>query len=145
MNLVFGVGNEQDGDDGVGPYIAKNLKQEGWKGINCSVSPEDYTSVARQESPDLLLVVDAADMGLPPGSMRTIPKEKVSELAISTHYVPLSVLIKYLETLAKKVVFIGIQPKQKDNGLSEPVKKAAEKLLQKIKENDVSSIKPITP
>ena len=141
MNLVFGVGNEQSGDDGVGPYTAKNMDIDGWKGINCSVSPEDFTSVAREESPEILLMVDAADMGLPAGSIRTIPKEKVSELTISTHYVPLSVLIKYLETLTKRILFVGIQPKQKaSKGLSKEVKKAADELIEKIRTDKISEI-----
>ena len=143
MNLVFGIGNEQNGDDGVGPYVAKNVNFQGWKGINCSVTPENFTSVAKKEKPELLVLVDATDMGLEPGEVRIVQGGKIDELVISTHYMPLSILMRYLSESAGRVVFVGIQPKQREKDLSKEVRASANMLLEYIRQGRLDKIRTL--
>ena len=110
MDVLLGIGNEMRGDDGVGPYIAQSLKPGKWKAIDCGTVPENYTKDAR--GANTVLIVDATDMGLEPGSIRIIPRERIGDLAISTHSMPLSMLIDYLKESCGEIIMIGIQPKQ---------------------------------
>jgi hydrogenase 3 maturation protease len=52
-------------------------------------------------------------MGKPPGYIKIIKKDEISQYNISTHAMPLSFLIKYLEhSIEVNIVLIGIQPKE---------------------------------
>jgi len=124
--LVLGVGNSMKGDDGVGPHVAGRLSAlcESSAGrleekglvrvvaLDCGVTPENYTSVVRRLRPDLLLIVDAADMGLAAGECRIIPSERVGALGLSTHSMPLTLFMSYVSDLTSRVVLIGVQPRR---------------------------------
>ena len=69
-------------------------------------------------------------MGLEPGTVRIIPKEKVGVAHISTHGIPVSVLINYLEQSIKKVIFIGIQPDTMSGEMTEAVKQGSDELIK---------------
>jgi len=123
--LVLGVGNSMKGDDGVGPRVVGRLtaackppaarsEPDGAVAVvalDCGVTPENYTSVVRRLRPALLLIVDAADMGLAAGECRIIPSGRVGALGLSTHSMPLSMFMSYVSDLASKVVLIGVQPR----------------------------------
>ena len=71
MIVVLGVGNFLHGDDGAGPAVAAGVLALGLPGVSafdCGTAPENFTGVVRRLHPDLLVVADAADMGLPAGS-----------------------------------------------------------------------------
>ena len=128
--IVMCIGNRDGGDDAVGPYIADKLKDTNINVIDCGVIPENYTYNVRRSNPDLVLIVDAVDMNLNPGEIRIIPKEKIGVMHISTHGIPVSVLIGYLEKSIDNVIFIGIQPAKMFGKMSEIVKLSADKLVE---------------
>jgi len=90
--IVLGIGNQLGGDDAAGIRLVGilNRRLHGAKApypaqvtaIDAGTAPESYTSVIRRHRPDLLLLVDAADMGLPPGALRIIRPEKISLLLL---------------------------------------------------------------
>ncbi|MFC2175252.1 hydrogenase maturation peptidase HycI [archaeon] len=135
MKILLGVGNELRGDDGIGPHVAQSFSADGWKSIDCSTVPENYTGVVKREGPGSIVIIDSADMGLEPGEVRVIPKEKIGGLAISTHSMPLSLLIDHLEESCKDITLIGVQPKQVGDflELSDEAKKAAQEIIQALK------------
>jgi hydrogenase 3 maturation protease len=153
--IVLGIGNPLTGDDAAGPYLVDMLKQRQHKtktlrpaeitAIDAGTAPESYTSVIRQHSPELLILVDAADMGLPPGALRTIPPDKISVLSFSTHHMPLSMFISYVEEFCSKVLLIGVQPERTELGkqLSEAVRKSVKELVEAILEGRVAEIPPL--
>ena len=65
--------------------------------LDCRTETENYTAVVKRYKPKKLILIDAADMSLTAGDIRIIPKEKLGRMHISTHGMPLSVLITYLE------------------------------------------------
>jgi len=141
MNILLGVGNTLLSDDGAGIYMAESFKKEGWLSYNCGTAPENFTSIIRREQPELLLIVDAARMGLSPGEIRQIPEEKITDVSFGTHQLPLSQLTAYLREYAGKIIIIGIEPKSTDFGeeLSPEIFEACKKLLKFI-ENDPVNI-----
>jgi hydrogenase 3 maturation protease len=150
--IVLGIGNPLGGDDAAGPCLVDMLNQRQHKSktlrtaeitaVDAGTAPESYTSVIRQHRPQLLILVDAADMGLPPGALRTIPPDKISVLSFSTHHMPLSMFISYIEEFCGKVLLIGVQPQQTDLGkqLSETARKSMTELAEAILEGRVAEI-----
>lgn len=145
--ILMGVGNEIDGDDGAGPYAARyaeSIKPDGWQVINAENMPENYTGKIRRLNPEMLVIVDAADIGLSPGEIRRIPGEKISLLTISTHSIPLSVFMGFLEETVDEVVLIGIQidPENLYLGaeMGEYMKKGAEKAVNMVFEGKIDDI-----
>ena len=82
-------------------------------------------------------------MGLQPGAIRKVPKEKIGVMHISTHGIPISVLINYLEQYVENIFFIGIQPKNMSGDLTDVVQKKAEYLIDLLINNQLSQIKSL--
>jgi hydrogenase 3 maturation protease len=142
MNVLMGIGNALRCDDGVGVYVARMFHMSGWRSLDCGTAPENFTGVVRREHPDLLLIVDAADMNIPPGEFRVIPFEKIQDVGIGTHQLPLTHLISYLGEDAGEIIFIGIQPLIVDDGeqISLSVKRGGDKLINLIENGLIGDI-----
>lgn len=150
--IVLGIGNRLGGDDAAGPCLvdmlshgqrrAKALHSAEITAMDAGTAPESYTSVIRQRRPESLVLVDAADMGLPPGAVRTIPPEKISVLSLSTHHMPLSMFISYVQEFCGKVLFIGVQPERTEmgGGISRTVRKSMTELVNVVLEGRVAEI-----
>ncbi len=143
--VLLGIGNELLGDDSIGPWIAKKINgKNNWIGINAGTAPENFLSLIKREKPDLLVIVDATEMGLSPGEIRLIPREKIPKLTyFSTHTLSLAFLIETLESDVGKILFIGIQPKAIALGcpISEEVVLSAKRLLGILtQEEDLNEI-----
>mgnify|MGYP006293489903 CR=1 FL=1 len=139
----MGIGNELKGDDSVGPYIAKKIDHPRWLAINCVTVPGNFTSVVKKHKPKILVMVDAAKMGLKPGQFRRLPKKSIDRMFASTHTVPISATINYLENYADKIIFIGIEAKNLEHSteLSPEVKEGADELIRTLLDGDISAIK----
>ncbi|HEC88949.1 MAG TPA: hydrogenase maturation peptidase HycI [Thermoplasmata archaeon] len=138
------IGNRYNGDDAIGPYVADKLKQEDLDEfliLDCGIVPENFTSPVKKNNPTNLIIVDATDMGLSSGEMRRISKDMIGSMHVSTHNIPLSILVSYLEHYVKNVFIIGIQPENMDGSMSEEVKKSGDKLVELIKNKKFLEIK----
>jgi hydrogenase 3 maturation protease len=114
---VLGIGNELRGDDAVGTLAAQQLRKYFHTGhvliVDGSLAPENCTGVVRRFQPDLVLLIDAADMNMPPGTICWLPWRETDGLTASTHTLPLHVLMGFLvNELGCEAVLIGIQPQQ---------------------------------
>lgn len=129
--VVLGVGNRMRGDDGAGSLLAEMIG-----GIDGGETPENYIWRVKDEKPDVVLIVDAIDMGVKPGKIAFLNPEKLERWrAISTHRIPLSLLAKVIkEETGADVLIIGIQPKsiRFGEGLSSEVEKALKILEDKL-------------
>ncbi len=140
------IGNKDGGDDSVGPYIADQLKKEKNKDIfviDAGTAPENYTGNVKKINPEILIIIDAIDMDLKPGDIRIVPRKKIGVMHVSTHGIPISVLVKYLEKYVKKILIIGIQPKEMTGKLTKTVKKSAESLIETILKEKTNEIKKL--
>ena len=138
--LVMCIGNPQGGDDALGPYIARKLKQLNIDVVNCGTTPENYTSIIKQINPKKLIIIDAAEMGLKPGEIRIIPKKKIGVMTISTHGIPISVLMNYLEEYIEEVILIAIQPRDMNGKINMIIKEKADILVKIIKDNKINTL-----
>jgi len=150
--IVLGIGNRLGGDDAAGTCVVDMLIQRQHRvnslptddltAIDAGSFPEGYTSVIRQHRPDLLILVDAADMGLPPGALRIITPEQINTPSFSTHHIPLSIFISYVKEFCGSILLVGVQPKQTETGglISEAVRQSINTLTEAILEGRITEI-----
>ena len=142
--VILCIGNKYGGDDSIGPYIASHYTPtESQYIIDGGTTPENYTTIIRQQQPKQVIIIDAIDMQLPPGEIRIVPHHLIGVMHISTHSTPVSVLIKYIKTIAQNVILIGIQPQRLNGPLTPQVQKSGDLLISLLKKMDISSIKQL--
>lgn len=137
---ILGIGNEIKGDDGLGPAIAKKLSNlvsnnEDIIIFDGGTVPENYTGSIRKENPSHIILVDAVEMKKEPGHIRVVCKDEIANYNISTHAMPVSFLIKYMETtIGAEIILIGIQPKQMelDQNISKEIEESIDKVISAI-------------
>lgn len=116
--MILGIGNEMRGDDGLGSVLAQELSNLEDKNITIfdgKTVPENFTGAIKRETPSHIIIVDAVEMDETPGHVKLVFKEEIANYSISTHAMPLSFLINYLETTTSaKIMLMGIQPKDMD-------------------------------
>jgi hydrogenase 3 maturation protease len=142
MNILFGVGNPLSGDDGIGNYTAERFHADGWSVYDCGTVPENFTSLVRKARPTLLVIVDAADIGLSPGEFRVVPEEFIEDVSIGTHQLPLTHLIEFIKDCTGKIMFIGIQPRSLGfgTGLSSEAVSGADRLMKVLEDDGIYTI-----
>lgn len=131
---IVGIGHELCGDDAAGLAVARALQPLAAEighllVIDAGPAPESFTGLLRRFDPDLVLLVDAAQMDEVPGSVRWLAWQDTNGLSASTHTLPPYVLAYYLSTeLSCQVALIGIQPSEVtvDGPLSPQVLEAVE-------------------
>ncbi|CAI1509481.1 hydrogenase maturation peptidase HycI [Serratia ficaria] len=113
-DVLLCVGNCMMGDDGAGPLLAElcaRTPPTGWTVIDGGAAPENDIGHIRELKPERLVIVDATDMGLAPGETRVIDEKDIAAMFIvTTHNLPLNVLIDQLREDIPDITFIGIQP-----------------------------------
>ena len=141
-NILLGIGNPLNGDDGVGIYVAERFRKENWIPLPCGTAPENFTGIIRKSRPACLVLVDAAAMGISPGEYRIIPRDKIEDVSIGTHQLPLSLLIDFLSDSAERIILIGIQPECSAPGeeISPAVRKGADRLVYVLSSGELDCI-----
>lgn len=135
---LLGVGNEFNGDDAAGVWIARRLHsvlRDSLKILilDCGTVPENAFGELRRFKPEFILLVDAADIGDQPGGVKYIDPHDTSGFSASSHSLPFSVLSKYLEKEFNCAVgLLGIQPAslEFDAGLSSEVKSSVTSVVK---------------
>lgn len=118
--VVLGIGNPQRGDDRAGVRVARLLRRLApppspggaiLAAIDGGVLPEACAEEVAGHRPDVVLLVDAVDMGAPPGRMVLLTEEDLAaHPASSTHRLPLLLLMRYLRTrTGARTLLLGIQ------------------------------------
>lgn len=114
--VIIGVGNPLRGDDGAGIHVLNHLKLMDIPDVlllNAETVPEAFTSKITGYNPTHVLIVDSANFHGEPGEAKLINSEQIGGSSISTHSLPLTLFINYIEkTIDAKVRLLGIQPKQ---------------------------------
>ena len=143
---ILGVGSELRGDDAVGLEIAARL-QSRLDSSTCQViiagaSPENFTSLLRSFQPALVLLIDAAQMDEPPGTICWLTPQEIAALPATTHALPLNLLTQYLQNeLSCQVALIGIQPQYTEfqASLTPNIRLAAAEVVEEIVKMIVST------
>ena len=134
---LLGIGNELNGDDAAGVRIARSLLRRQRAGrisrpdfllvLDAGLAPENVTGAVRRFGPDLVILVDAAEMGETPGTIHWLAWQDTTGVTAATHTLPPYMVAQYLAAeLTCEVALIGIQPQDTSFGfpLSDPVRRA---------------------
>lgn len=145
--VIMGIGNTLRGDDGLGPMLIDTIYEKLINStknsdevylLNAATAPENHTVEIRQINPTHLIIVDAVEFDEDAGSFLIVDKQQIDTFNFSTHTMPISFLINYLEdSVGCKIMTIGIQPKDMRliNIISDEVLESIEELSQTIIEN----------
>jgi hydrogenase 3 maturation protease len=118
--------------EGLRPYTHDNFLI-----INGGHAPENHTGPLRRFTPDLVILVDAAQMNEEPGTVRWLSWEETTGMSANTHTMPPYMLARYLTTtLDCQVTLIGIQPFTTDIGapVSPAVRQAVDEVIVALQE-----------
>jgi len=130
--LLFGVGNRQRGDDGVGSYLLKRLQNKlRIPLLDAGDVPENYISQIEASGANFMLIVDAADFGASPGEIALIELNDLKKIGASTHSANLSLLLKVIPKERRpETLLVAIQPGSISPGkeLSEAVRNSLDGL-----------------
>ncbi|ACX72558.1 coenzyme F420-reducing hydrogenase delta subunit [Methanocaldococcus vulcanius M7] len=144
--LVVGCGNLLFGDDGFGCEVISRLEKlslpENVEVIDAGASGAYYLMTLVDEDIKKVIVVDAIDFGLKPGTVKKIPIEElpnIKKYTFDAHNVPLAPFLKDLHDNGIEVVVIGCQGKNFTMpyikpGLSKEVEKSVDKAIAMILE-----------
>ena len=124
--LVLGLGNPLLGDEGIGVRVAEELNElelpDGMSVIEGGTA--GLRLIGLMEGYQRVIIVDAADMGHPPGHVvRFTPSEaefKTIGAPMSLHQIGLAevlALTEALEVAPAEVVIIGVQPGRIEGGV----------------------------
>jgi hydrogenase 3 maturation protease len=143
--LLLGVGNTLSHDDGVGPRVARALRGDAsWVAVDVGAALENACGIVVRERPTLLVIVDAARMGLPAGSIRRLPVEARQTMLASTHGLPIAFVWERLTSAVSvgRSLLIGVEPADLSfgEGLSPTVAEAAETLVSRLRRGDLDGI-----
>ncbi len=144
MIMIWGIGNVFHGDDAAGPTVAERiaaLSIPGVLSVNCETTPENFIGLAKKRMPEMLLIVDAMDMGLSAGSVRRVNPKDCAGIAFSSHGIPVPLL---LELLPENIVvrILGIQPAAASpfSEISRPVAEAIDTVCALIQAEETEHI-----
>ena len=132
---IWCLGNVLLGDDAVGCKVAELLHAKKITGVvDCGITPENHIAALRAQPPSILLIVDAADMGISPGELRRFSIEELDTATTVSHNIPISLLLlPFVDVF--EIVVLGIQPAttQLGTALSDAAEKAARRVADLIK------------
>jgi hydrogenase 3 maturation protease len=110
--VVMGIGNPCRGDDAAGSRVAQEIcGAPGVCVIDAQDVPENYLCQVTDQRPDTIVLIDCVDMKSAPGSVAVFDAGETAAYWPSTHRVPMSLLVDYLErTTHARIFLIAIQP-----------------------------------
>jgi len=130
--LFVGTGNLLRKDDGAGAYISSGIKGSGAvSSLTVEVSIENYIGKINRINPDILVIIDALDMGAAPGDYRLLNINEAEDMTFNTH----NISVRRVSDFFKMPVYLlGIQPESIDFGekMSYLVKNMADKIISFI-------------
>ncbi|HEM55213.1 MAG TPA: hydrogenase maturation protease [Thermodesulfobium narugense] len=142
--LVIGIGNELQGDDGLGVHVIKELKKVSLPDevdlLAGGTSGSDL--IVYFEGVDFAIFVDAVRGGNKPGTIYKYKPEEMKyqkSIALSPHQIGIPETLSLAEFVGKKPkrsIFFGMEPMNLEFSmeLSEPVKEKLPRLVKLIVE-----------
>jgi hydrogenase 3 maturation protease len=128
--IILGIGNPMRGDDGAGPALIERLQGK-TKAIliDGGEVPENYLGPIEAAQPEMVLIVDAADLKASPGDVALIEIDQLAKTGISTHNASLGLFASVVQRLTgADILVLAVQPEVNSfgAGISEAVGRTLE-------------------
>jgi hydrogenase 3 maturation protease len=135
--LFVGIGNVLKMDDGIGVYISNRIKNTGYiQALTAEVSIENYIGKINSLNPEILVLIDCADIRSPAGTFKILPIRQIQDITFNTHNISLKRLSEFFRM---PVYILAIQPEKIDFGenISYLVKAVADGIIKQINKKEV--------
>ena len=120
MRYIIGVGNYSMADDGIGlrivEHIARNGLDRGFEAVDLADEGVRLLFYLNEETEKIVLV-DAVDLGLPPGEYRLFNPEDVASTKevkrLTTHESDILEVLRFAKSLGHhlpSITILGVQP-----------------------------------
>ncbi len=118
--VVLGIGSELRGDDVAGVLAAQHIEKIITRKntppavlvLIGDTAPENLTGEIKKCQPTHLIIIDSAEFGAKPGTIKLLNLDEIGGTSFCTHSLPLKVLTNYLlQSFKFEPITIGIQPK----------------------------------
>jgi len=135
--ILIGVGNVLRGDDAAGVEIAQRLKSRLKFGRARIFVVEERVdlipTLLREADPGLILIFDAADFAGGPGDVMIMTPAESSGKTISTHALPLELILRLAEVEAPAYI-VGVQVSSLEigRGMCQEVGEAVDEIVELI-------------
>jgi hydrogenase maturation protease len=131
--VIVGVGNPLRGDDAVGTEVARRLQGSGsFTVLCCEAAPENFLGPIIKAHPDVILLIDAADLGAAPGTIRLLGSTEFPQSSFSTHNMSPAGFLGFLKTQLPKVECLLLLVQPASCGFGEGLSPAAEQAAGEI-------------
>ena len=138
-------------DDRLGPVLARALARALPADPRLSVvsggeAPENFTGAIRAFAPSHVILLDAVDHGLPPGTAFVVDEGAITMGDMTSHRLPLKLLMSFLAaSIPCRVILVGVQPRTLQPGkrLSSPVRRTVAPLAAFLAQALVSALEEI--
>ncbi|NMC38520.1 MAG: hydrogenase maturation protease [Bacteroidales bacterium] len=130
--LFVGIGNVLKCDDGIGVYISNRIvPADDISVLTVETSIENYIGKINSIDPDILVLIDAVDMGASPGTSKTLSINRIQDLTFNTHSISLA---RFSIFFKMEIFIVGIQPEKIEFGenISYLVQDEADRLIDII-------------
>jgi hydrogenase 3 maturation protease len=144
---LLGIGNELNGDDAAGVLVVRGLRarlapRPHLLLIEAGLAPEAFTAPLRRFAPDLVVLVDAALLEQPAGTVEMVDWRETDGLSATTHTLPPSVLVQFIQhELGCPVELILIQPD--DIEFDHPVSPAVQDTIDQVVDRLAALLDPV--
>lgn len=130
--VVLGIGNPCRGDDAAGSLVARMISAlPGVQVIDAQDVPENYLCQVADNRPDTIVLIDCVDLKSLPGTVALLNGDQTAAYWPSTHRVPISLLMTYLEQETHaRLILIAIQPQQ--TAFSQPMSAAVHSSVEAV-------------
>ncbi|MCJ7770473.1 hydrogenase maturation protease [Candidatus Bathyarchaeota archaeon] len=139
--VLIGVGNTLRKDDNIGVEIAADLEEyasESVMVVKSETIPEEYLEQIVDFKPTHVLVIDAALLGLKPGSARFSENIEAPSSPVSTHFLPVQIFCQSLvDMTGAKLAMLLIEPRDTGfgEGLTRELNYARKRYVSLLKDN----------
>ncbi|MCF8217681.1 MAG: hydrogenase maturation protease [Bacteroidales bacterium] len=143
-SLFVGMGNRIKSDDGVGIYISKELEKE--KNLNVIIaenSIENYLGKINKQNAHRIIFIDAVDFGERPGYSHFLQVDELTDTTTNTHNLSLHTISRFIQSPLKWIIGIQASDVSFGIGLSQQVKKTADKIVKLLKNNSITNHKTL--
>ncbi len=137
---IVGLGSEAHGDDAAGILVARALQKRKYAAdagrilvLEAGRAPENIAGELHPFQPQVVILIEAVPMELPPGAIDWIAWETTTGTSALPRNLPLSMLARYLMLeFGCTVHLLGLQPAQRELNapLSEPTQAAVDEVIQ---------------
>ena len=142
--MILGVGKEMRGDDALGPILARRIDgRVAATVLDVQDVPENYAVRTSDMGADVALILDAAEMHLPTGSVRLLIAADLPPVPGVSHRPSLEMFAAFVRLDGDVETYVlGIQPDMESVGMGDEMSEEVSRALDAVEQVLVEVLAP---